>query len=305
MFDGKEVLPGIVIHPRIVELKRGKVEYDLTEGDGPVVLSLHGGLGGVDQARVIAGFVKTDEFRVLAVSRPGFCGTPLQTAPTLETQADMFAELLDALGIEKVSVVSASAGGPPGYVFAIRHPDRVRSLIAIDSVSGYYDMPESAGPLTQIVFLSDTGQKLIKWFSEKNIKTYIKQMFAAEGYFTKQQMEAHIDYVVRNPERLAYVRGFMETTMPYSIRKEGTENDMKLYRTLTHLEVEKIQCPCYIFHGTHDADVKLYDGVYVYEYAPNTKRMWIEEGSHFAFWLSKHAEEAQNAAMAFLRETAQ
>ncbi|GEM_PF-1892810 len=52
--ESKEVLPGIVIKPQIAETALGPVEYDLTEGDGPVVLSVHGGIGGCDQARVLA-----------------------------------------------------------------------------------------------------------------------------------------------------------------------------------------------------------------------------------------------------------
>lgn len=65
---------------------------------------------------------------------------------------------------------------------------------------------------------------------------------------------------------------------PYNLRKPGTENDMKLYRQLTHLEVEKIKVPTLIIHGTHDADVKFYDGIYAYENIKDVKRCWIEEG---------------------------
>ncbi len=57
----------------------------------------------------------------------------------------------------------------------------------------------------------------------------------------------------------------MNSMNPYNTRKPGTENDMELYRLLTHLEVEKITVPSLIIHGTHDADVKFYDGVYAYE----------------------------------------
>jgi pimeloyl-ACP methyl ester carboxylesterase len=75
---------------------------------------------------------------------------------------------------------------------------------------------------------------------------------------------------------------------------------MALYRELTHLPVEKISRPTLVVHGTHDADVKLYDGVYVHEHVPDSERFWIEEGSHLGFWLSPHYGQAQQAARDFL-----
>jgi hypothetical protein len=49
----REVLPGVTIAPQVIETAVGPVEVDLTEGEGPVVLANHAGLGGVDQARVL------------------------------------------------------------------------------------------------------------------------------------------------------------------------------------------------------------------------------------------------------------
>ena len=92
----------------------------------------------------------------------------------------------------------------------------------------------------------------------------------------------------------------MATMNPYNVRKPGTENDMEQYRKLTHLPLEKVQCPTLVVHGTHDADVKFYDGVYAYEHILNCERYWIEEGSHLGFWLSRHAQDAQKVARDFL-----
>jgi pimeloyl-ACP methyl ester carboxylesterase len=92
----------------------------------------------------------------------------------------------------------------------------------------------------------------------------------------------------------------MMTMYPYKSRKTGTDNDMEQFRQLSHLPLEKIQSPSLIIHGTHDADVKFYDGVYAYEHIPQAERFWIEEGSHLGFWLSRNAAAAQEAARGFL-----
>ena len=58
--------------------------------------------------------------------------------------------------------------------------------------------------------------------------------------------------------------------------------------------------PTLIIHGTHDADVKFYDGVYAYENIKDAKRCWIEEESHLSFWLHKDAKKTQKYVQDFL-----
>jgi pimeloyl-ACP methyl ester carboxylesterase len=297
-----EVLPNVYVKPQIDQTEKGKVEYHLSEGDYPVVLVSHGGIGGLDQARVIASWVDETKFRILCPSRPGYLETPLDSGKTIEEQADLFAALLDALKISMAAIVTASAGGPPGYAFAIRHPDRVWALVAIDSVSGYSDMPETAGPIAQAIFTTHFGQKLLKMVGEKSPGTFLKQIFRSEAYFTREQIQRHIDYALNSPDAITFIKAFMNTMNPYNLRKRGTENDMEQYRKLTHLPLEKVRCPSLIIHGTHDADVKFYDGVYAYEHIPHCERYWIEEGSHLGYWLSPHAREAQEVAVQFLHK---
>jgi len=295
-----KIFDDLSFESKVVETKQGKVEYHLSEGDGPVILISHGGLGGLDQARVMASWVDDAKYRLLCPSRPGYLGTPLESGKTIEEQADLFAALLDVLKIDKVAIVTASAGGPPGYVFSIRHPDRVWALVAIDSVSGYYDMPETAGVIAQAIFMTNFGQKILKKIEEKKPDLFLKQIFQSEAYFTKEQIKKHIDYALNSPSAVAFMGAFMNTMYPYKPRKVGTENDMEQYRKLTHLPLEKVRCPSLVIHGTHDADVKFYDGVYAYEHIKNAKRYWIEEGSHLGFWLNKDAKNAQKFAQDFL-----
>ena len=297
----KEILKGVFIDPRIIETKQGKVEIDITDDDAPVLMGSHGGMGGVDQCRATIQFA-SEGFKLLSLSRPGYLGTPLESGKSLDEQADLFAALLDELKIDKVALLSASAGGPYAYTFAWRHPDRIWALITVDSVSGYYDFPETAGAITQMIFLSDIGQKILRKLTEMKPDAFIKEIFKAEAYFTKEQLKAHLDYVLNNEEAMDFVKAFMNTMYPYKPRQAGTENDMGITRKLHHLPVEKVKCPTLVIHGTHDSDVKLYDGVYAHEHIEGSERYWIEEGSHIGFWINPNAKEAQKAALDFLNK---
>ena len=297
-----EVLKGVTISPRIIRTKRGNVEVHLTDGDGPVLMGSHGGLGGIDQCRAAIDFAK-DDFRLLSISRPGYLGTPLESGKTLDEQADLFAAVLDELGIDTVAMFSISAGGPFAYTFALRHPDRLWALITVDSVSGYYDLPETAGAITQMVFLSDAGQKFLQMMTKLNPDAFIKEIFKSEAYYTKQEMQEHLTFVRENPYAHDFVTAFMNTMYPYKSRRAGTENDLAITRNLSHLPVEEITCPTLVVHGTHDADVKFYDGVYAYEHIEHSERFWIEGGSHLCFWINPKSGEAQEYALDFLRRS--
>jgi len=140
----EQVMPGVYIEPCIASTAKGAVEFDMSSTRGPVILSIYGGLGGADQARLIANWLNNSTYRILSPSRPGYLGTPLESGKTFEQQADLLAALLDHLKIEKVAVLCFSAGGPPAYQFAMRHPDRVWALVAVDSIRGSIHSPTNS-----------------------------------------------------------------------------------------------------------------------------------------------------------------
>jgi pimeloyl-ACP methyl ester carboxylesterase len=295
----REVFPGISIHPQIVHTAKGPIEFDCTEGHGPVVLVVHGGFGGCDQARVLAEWVDSSRYHILSPSRPGYLGTPLETGQTMEQQADALAALFDILGIQRAAVVGVSTGGPAAYLLALRHPKRVSGLLVIDGVSGHYDEPE-ADLLNQAIFLGDLAQKMLVKVGVWNPRVVLQDLFQGEALFTKKQTEKHIEHVLADERLLAFVKSYTASMSPYRLRKPGTDNDIEQFREYNRLPVERIHCPSLIVHGTHDADVKFYDGVYAYENIPNAERFWIEEGSHLGFWLSPNGAAAQQAARQFL-----
>lgn len=62
-------------------------------------------------------------YRYVAVSRPGYLGTPLRSGRSPQEQADVFAAALDALGIGTTAVMAVSGGGPSAIEFALRQKE--------------------------------------------------------------------------------------------------------------------------------------------------------------------------------------
>lgn len=300
----KQVIPSISIDPKIIETVKGKAEYDLTEGTGPVVLAVHAGLGGVDQGRLINDWLYKKGYRILSSSRPGYLDTPLESGQTFEEQADLLVALLDALHINKVIVTSLSAGGPAAYIFAAKYPERVTALVTISSVSGDYVMPETVNRIGEVIVMSTPGQKVMGFFMNKFTRAFLATALAGIGYIPKDKLKPYVEHVLHSPEKLVFMKGIMDTMYPYSVRKAGNENDMKQFRIMKPLPFGKIACPTLVIHGTLDADVKFYDGVRAYEHIKGASHYWLEGADHLGFWLSPEAEKAQAFALDFLKRHA-
>ena len=118
-------------------------------GDGPAVLLVHG----FPHTRALWSGITPDlarSFRVVAPDLRGLGGsTRAASGYDAENLARDLLGLLDALDIASVTVVAIDAGVPPAFVLGLRHPDRVRSLVLMESTLGTLPGAEgffAAGP---------------------------------------------------------------------------------------------------------------------------------------------------------------
>ena len=117
------------VERRVVSTRWGEVEY-AERGSGDPVLVSHG----IFQ-HCVAGLLSVRDLfldrRVIAPSRFGYLGSSIPPNATPADQADAFADLLDALHIDKVDVVGVSAGATAALQLALRHPERVKHLVVL------------------------------------------------------------------------------------------------------------------------------------------------------------------------------
>lgn len=105
-------------------------------GDGPVLLCLHGiGSSSRSFAAQLDGLASVAT--VVAWDAPGYRGSPPWTSPRgMDGYADEAVEVLDRLHCDSVDVLGTSFGGVIATRMALRHPDRVRSVVLADSTPG-------------------------------------------------------------------------------------------------------------------------------------------------------------------------
>ena len=111
--------------------------YYETYGAGPAVLVLHGGLGSLEGMSYQIRALAKSHFVIAADSRGHGQSTDSDSPLSYPLMSDDMWKLLEHLQVDRVDVVGWSDGGIIGLDLAMRHPERIRRLVAI---SANYDV---------------------------------------------------------------------------------------------------------------------------------------------------------------------
>ncbi|MFP5363637.1 MAG: alpha/beta fold hydrolase [Thermoleophilia bacterium] len=117
-------------HLRWVQVD-GRPVNVLEIGDGPAVVFLHG-LAGCWQNWLQNIVPLAADHRVIAIDLPGFGESPMPArAISVSRYARIVVDVLDALGVERATIVGNSMGGFVGCEIAIRFPQRLERLVLV------------------------------------------------------------------------------------------------------------------------------------------------------------------------------
>ena len=280
---------------RMVATALGPIECAVV-GDGPAVLVVHGAGGGYDQGLDIGTAVATSGFRIIAMSRFGYLGTPLPDDASAMAQADAHAALLDALGIARAAIVGVSAGAASSLQFALRLPSRCSALVLI--VPGLF-VPRAAGEaslltpqMTELLFDTALRSDFLFWAATRVAhRAMIRGILATPPEVVDRA----------SADERARVEQTLQRILPISPRRAGLVNDAKVMSTLTRYALESVAAPTLLasvaddLYGTYDA------ARYTTEHIPNARFVGFETGGHL--WVGHH-DEMVAEVVAFLRANA-
>ena len=254
---GAEVLH---LHHGPVEVHDSGMPADRRTTGGPPVVVVHGTPGGYDQARVTAAGLGLDGRRVVSVSRPGYLRTPLQSGPSPEEQADLFAEVLDALGIETAVIIGVSGGGPTAVQFALRHASRCARLVLIESLVQTFTERQMYASLTPL-------ERIGTWLGER--LTHFDVVIAA--------------YLLITP-RSDPGRAVARAAVRFDRRKAGYAADMRLFDDVPDYPFERISVPTLVVHGTADTDVPFEQAQMSADRIPGATLVSVPGADHLSLW---------------------
>lgn len=116
----------------------GFAQHYVDEGAGEPIVCLHGEpTWGYLYRHLIPPLAA--HHRVVVPDHMGFgkSATPQDRPYTLQTHTEHLAALLDHLGLTDITLVMQDWGGPIGTAYTVRHPDRVKRLVYMNTLAGY------------------------------------------------------------------------------------------------------------------------------------------------------------------------
>ncbi len=272
---------------KIFSGKYGDVEY-IVEGEGIPVLIVHGICGGCDQGILMARKLLGNKVKIIAVSRFGYLNSTLPKDNTPRNQAKIYHELLKYLGIEKVVILGASAGGAPALQFAMNYKKNISALLLIGT-----DAPNEG----KINGLTGPPNVLINnfmfWLLVK-IKRPLLIMFGIK----------HKTYNNACDDERNNLNRLLESLLPIHLRKKGIIND----KMVTNLDMETnknqyhfhlIEAKTLILQAKDDPLAKYERVKEMSKQIKTAKFIEYETGGHLLFG---HGEEVKKIIQTFIKE---
>jgi pimeloyl-ACP methyl ester carboxylesterase len=267
---------------RVISTQWGAVEY-AERGSGDPVLVVHGifhnGVGALLSVRDYS------ERRFIAPSRFGYLGSNMPPDATPAQQADAFAVLLDALGINQIDVIGESAGATSALQLALRHPERVKHLAVLVG-----NLPGSPTAVVQPTLAKLFNRQFPLWV----LRTFAPSMMARlvaglpKGFSMSR-------------EDARFVTEFIDSLFPVS--PEGVDFDAFVSNAdVNDYNLEAINVPTLIIH-TKDDQVASHDASQrAAERIPGARFISLESGGHLMLGQTKITREALDDFFAVRRD---
>lgn len=273
-----------------VETRFGTMEY-ASAGEGRPFLMIHGTGGGFDQGLAFIEGLLPRGYRAISPSRFGYLRSDFPADPSSANQADAFADLLDALGIDKLPVAGGSAGALSAIEFAIRHPDRCSALIAIVPAN-YSPARPSFEPMSatqEKAMRAMLGSDFLFWSAMQLMRNQmIGTMLATDPALVASA----------SPQEQARVERILRDILPVSSRSRGLMNDAVLAANPAQQALREITAPTLAISLDDDRFGTLDGARHIVEEVPGARLVTWPSGGHV--WVG-HDEDLFAEIDAFLR----
>ncbi len=247
-----------------------KVYYE-REGKGPDLLLLHAGLQQLDMWEPQVNELK-NKFTILRIDLPGHGLSEGSDSSILV--ADVIKNILDSLGIEKISVAGLSMGSVSAQDFAIAYPQYLNKLILMaPGVNGF----EKVKPVDSLS---------MAWYSE--MLTYLekKDTMNAALAFTRAWAEGpYRELDVTRP-----VTKYVVATTRYNMRMHKLSGWPNMQMNPPAFEkLSTIKAPTLIIHGDKDLPYIMECSLFLEKNILGSKRVLIQDVAHM-FNMEKPSE---------------
>lgn len=273
---------------RVVTVASGKrfgvVEY----GDpaGVPILALHGAPACRLMFDVADQAARNLGLRLLAFDRPGYGLSPRDYGATLASRTEVFAELIDALGLDRFGVIGISGGGPYAVALAAHLGTRVLALGLISPMGPIADV--AAQSTTDHVPISTAHRAFFldlphhPWLLRANAEVAMWSFRMAPRFFSHS-----FAHVLAESDRRIVARPEVERSI-IAMTLEATRHgigggiaDLEIYGEPWNVDYARITAPAHLWQGTADVIVPPAVSLRLGRMIPTCEVTRIEGAGHF------------------------
>ena len=235
---------------------------------------------GLTRALSIAQTYLGEGFQIIAPSRFGYLGSPLPAGATPVEQADAYACLLDALGIQQVAIFTTSAGVTSSIQFALRYPERLSAMVLHSpNAPGKVEVQLPPRP----VFRAVLGSDFLYWL----VKTNMISMFVPKELPLTDQMAADVKQAGLS-------------VLPSSRRANGMVFDTYFgNQEINHYPLEQVNTPTLVISAVDDPAALHENARTLAARIPYARLVAVPDGGHL---MLGHTQEVKQEITQFLRD---
>lgn len=185
---------------RSLALPAGRIHY-LDEGEGEPLVLVHGTPSWSFEYRHLIREL-SDSHRCIAFDHLGFglSERPAGFGYRPEDHARVFAEVVEALGLERFTLVVHDFGGPIALPFAVAHPERIARLVVLNSFMWPFEDPKL---VQQARFAGSAVGRFLYRYLNFSLRVLMPLAFANRRRLTPQ---IHRQYLAPFAERQSRVQ---------------------------------------------------------------------------------------------------
>jgi len=205
------------VEPRYETLDGGRIRY-VRRGSGPPVVLLHGIASSLYTWKDLLRGLAADH-DVVALDLPGFGGSDVPPALSVELMHGTVVGLMDRLGLPQATLVGNSLGGAVATFVAARDPERVSRLVLIDG-AGFRMAAESRPALLRLL-AGPLGPVLVRLPRPRPILSLaLRQVFFDDRLVTTERVDEYEAALMR-PGALAAMRSMLRAPAPSAAEYEA------------------------------------------------------------------------------------
>ena len=253
-----------------------KTHYTESGDDGPVIVGLHGGGSGSSGEAGMGPLMPGlgEHFRYIAPDSVGGYGLTDVSAPVpygIQSRVDHIEDFVDALCLDRFSIMGNSQGAWAAAKYAILHPDRIEKMILVASGSIVNAMGISRPPTPGMAALAAYDG------TREKMKDLLKAIVYNHDKITDELVDRRNDSATR-PGALEKFMEFGDNTRRFQREEPFTVNfDMR-----ESLPALTKAIPTIFIWGENDEFAPPDAGREIEPLLPDIKFHWIPEAGHQA-----------------------